>query len=585
MISVNCTPSMARMVLLTVWALLCVMFASPPSAQAAMVWRPVGTEKWVPLVPADGSERVTLRAVADQGSAGELHGRWSRLAPGDTVAFAIRGEGTLRVETRPQFATDAGARRYRLGVRTAPDVWRLLVRREAYDTLAVSAAATAAGVGTAFRLGSVDRWETALLPGSERVLVTLREERSAPVWVRVLARGDVERLEPERPRSVTVAGHPGSDGGRGRSPWTWELGATSGAGYDGNAYLTPRDVADTTTVRDAWFLPLALDAELVLERGLPFELELDYGFDGRFYDDTILDETRHRLLVRQTFDDLDLGPGGDGRLRLDQKFRSRDRTFFGRGDFEEFITGSDAVPGADVPLGDRFDWREWSLEAELELEPTADWEIELTGFWMHRDYTEDYDGEPDIYALDQDRTGVELAIRRELGADWDLGASGEVAWWDYAEKFARDAQGDELTDVTTRLRRVPLELELRYRPRHGLRGSLAAGTLITRDLREGYWDRQTLILVAEAEYRARGPWSVEARVRRSVTEYDVSTVGNDPGAPLREKDSWRASVGAEYQVSGRLEVFAEWDWKDLENNSRTFAYRRGVLVTGVRGTF
>ncbi len=579
------TPAPVRLAGLVVLILSCAALAHPPVARAAMVWNPVGTAKWVPLVPADGSDRVTLRSVAEDGSTDELHGRWSRLAPGDTVAFAIRGEGILRVETRPGFASDAAARRYRLGVRTAPDVWRLLVRREAYDTLAVVAGGTAAGVGKAFRLGGVDRWETALLAGSERVLVTLREERSAPVWVRVLARGDVERLEQERRRPATEAGHPRSAGGRDRSPWTWELGATGGAGYDGNAYLTPRDVADTAAVRDAWFLPLEVDAELVLERGLPFELELDYGFDGQFYDDTILGERRHRLLVRQTFDDLDLGPGGGGRLRLDQQFRSRDRTFFGRGDIEEFITGSDAVPGADVPLGDRFDWREWSLEAELQLEPTADWEIELTGFWLHRDYTEDYEQEPDIYSLDQDRTGVELAVRRELGADWDVGVSGEVAWWDYAEKFARDAQGDELPDVTTRLRRVPLELELRYRPRHGLRGSLAAGTLITRDLREGYWDRQTLILVAEAEYRARGPWSVEARVRRSVTDYDRSTLGNDPGAPLREKDSWRASVGGEYRVSGRLEVFGEWEWEDLENNSRTFAYRRAVVVTGVRGTF
>lgn len=580
MISVNPAPAIARMVLLTVWTLLCVMIARPPVVEAAMVWRPVGTDKWVPLVPDDGSDRVTLRAVADDGSTSELHGRWSRLAPGDTVGFAIRGEGALRVETRPQFATDAAARRYRLGVHTAPDVWRLLVRREEFAT-----AATAAGVGTAFRLGSVDRWETALLTDSERVLVTLREERSAPVWVRVLARGDVERLEEQRAASATVARRPESDRAGDRSPWTWELGVTSGAGHDGNAYLTPRDVADTTAVRDAWFLELALDAELVLERGLPFELELDYAFYGRFYDDTILDETRHRLLVRQTFDHLDLGPGGDGRLRLDQKFRSRDRTFFGRGDFEEFITGSDAVPGADVPLGDRFDWREWSLSAVLRLKPTADWEIELTAFWLHRDYTEDYDREPDIYALDQNRTGAELAVRRDLAADWDLGLAGEVQWWDYAEKFARNAQGDELADVTTRLRRVPLEMELRYRPRHGLRGNLAAGTLITRDLQEGYWDRQTLILLAKAEYRARGPWSLDMRVRRSVTDYDVSTVGNVPGGPLREKDSWRASLGGEYRVHDHVEIFAEWDWKDRENNSRTFAYRRAVVVTGVRGTF
>jgi hypothetical protein len=559
--------------------LLPLLGAPAPAGAADLTWQPLGTTRWAHLIPRDGPGRERLLAVADDGATRELHGLWTRMAPGDTLTLAVRGEGTLRVETRPVFATDARVRRYRLGVRTAPDVWRRLVRREEFATVAITEDGAAA-----FRLGDVDRWETALLPGSERVLVTLREERSAPVWVRALVRGQAERLRlAESP--ATTARHPGRGAAPGEPALAWELGATAAAGYDGNAYLTPEDVADTTAVRDAWYLPVELDGEVVLERGLPFTVELDYAFDGAFYEDDILGETRHRLLLRQEWDDRDLGPLGEGRLRLDQRFRSRDRTFFGRGDLEEFITGSDVVPGADVPLGDRFDWREWLLGAELEFAPHRAWEVEVAGFWMHRDYTEDYDQEPDIYALDQDRTGVEVAVRREIGGDWDLGVAGEIQWWDYAEKFARDAAGVEQPDVTTRLRRTPLELELRRWTLHGLRATLAAGTLITRDLRAGYWDRQTMISLAELGWHSEDDWEVELRVRRSVTDYDVSTVGNDPGAPLREKDSWRVRLAGEVQVRESVEVFAAWNWEDLENNSRTFAYSRATLETGVRATF
>jgi hypothetical protein len=544
--------------------LLTLLIAFPAAA-----WQPIDSDLWVPLSPEGDAAREILSAVDDAGVAEPLHGRWTAMAPGDTVVFAIRGRGMLRVETRPVFATDARVRRYRLGVETAPGTWRKLVRREEFATVAV------AGDEMALRLGEADRWETPLVEGSERVRVTLREQRSAPVWVRVLARGELERPVAPEP---TVAER-GETRERSASLRT-RAEAFGGAGFDANPYLVPKDIADTTAVRDAWFVPLEAEVRLDLRDAVPFDVDLDYFFDGSFYDADILGETRHKLRLRQTWDGTRAG-----RLRLQQQLRSRDRTFFGRGAEEEFETGSDAVPGTNVALGDRFDWRELALVAELRREIARDWETTLEVFWLHRDYTEDYPDEPDIYSLDQDRVGAALEVQRRLGDHWEVALEAELQWWIYDEKFARDGQGGEMPDVTTRLRRLPLELSVSRDPGVGLGGSLAIGTLVTDDLREGYWDRQTLIVLGELEWQSNAPWSAELRVRRSVTEYEVSTVGNDPGAPLREKDSWRVRVRGEYEVRQDVEVFGEWEWIDLENNSRTFAYDRGVMRTGLRAGF
>lgn len=556
--------------------LLLGLLGLAPAWAGGWTWEPVGSRKWVPLKPLDHGERVALAALDDAGASTPLHGLWTRVAPGDTVAFAVRGDGMLRVETRPVFASEAAVRRYKLGVETAPGTWRHLIRRERFEAIA-----QVAGQQPALRLGQADRWQTPLLADTEVVRVTLREERSAPVFVRVLGRGDIAV---RRDAANVVARHRPEPSTADR-PWRLRARATVGAAHDSNPYLVPRDIADTTAVRDAWYWPVDLAATVTLEDALPFRVDLGYTFAGTFYDDDILGQTRHRVQLRETWDRLGLGPLGEGRLRLDQRLRTRDRTFFGRGDIEEFETGSDAVPGATVPLGDRFDWREVHLGADLRLSPARRWTADLGAFWLRRDYTEDYPDEPDIYALDQDRLGIDLAVRRELGGPWDVGLVGAVQWWNYDEKFARDAQGVEQPAQTTRYRRVPLTVEVRRHVRHGLRADLAVGALITSDRYQGYWDRQTLIVLGKLEWRARGPWSASVRARHSSTEYDASTVGNDVGGVLREKSSLRLAVQGDYRIDDRMEVVAVWRWTDLENNSSTFAYTRGTLEAGVRGAF
>ena len=573
--NVPSSSSRARALLLPLFALASIAGPTVPSALAssgAEEWVPVDSDLWIPVPPESPARRVSLHR--EDGSS--VHGRWTLAAPGDTLRFRVRGTGTLQVESRAVFATDANVRRFRLGVRTDEDILRRLVRRAAFED-----EMTWEGWTVARRVSEVDEWETPLVDGSEEIVVFLREERSAPLLVRVLVRGAVER-----PREIDEPDRPTVRRERGGADWDldteWEVAV---AGYDDNPYLAPKDVADTTEVRDAWYWPVDVELSVDLDDALPFELSLDYDLQAWIYDDDILNETRHRLALRQTWRDVGVGPLRDGRLRLEQRLRTKDDTFFGRGEFEERETGSILDPTGRISFGDRFDWREFRLRGDASTVPAAGWELDLEAHWTRLDYVEDYEGDPDIYSLDQHRFGGEIEIVREVGALSTLGLRAGVERWNYDEKFSRDADGTEITTLPTRLRRWPVELEFERDPDGGFGFGLSLGVLNTDDLREGYWDRSTLIASFDWEWEQRDAWTIGGRVRRSVTDYENSTVGNDVGAPLREKDSWRLSLEGEWEVRPAWTLFAGWDHENLENNSRRFAYQRSRTRLGLHVEF
>jgi hypothetical protein len=531
--------------------LLLALVLLGPTAHASS-WETVDSDLWIPIGPEGDPDRVRLEADGEP-----LDGRiWTWMAPGDTLRFAVRGDGRLRVETRPAFRTDAPVRRYRLGVVTDPTTTRRLVRRSRFEAVATLSGDRA----DTLRLAERDRWETDLVPGSREIRVFLREERSAPVLTRVLARGDVRVPADDPPIAAT-----------GDRSWSAEL-ELAALGYDDNAYLTPRDETGRTE-EVQW--PLRLEFDWSPIETHDFEFEFDYDLDSRRYSDEILDETQHRASLRQTWDDRGLLLLGDTRLRLEQRYRHRDKTFFGRGDDEEFDTASDVLLDTRIGLGDRFDWNEGRLLADLRSHPGAGWTLEAEVFALRRDYTEDYEGEPDIYALDQWRYGGAVAVERELGHDWSLVADAGFQAWDYDEKFARDDAGELLPGTTTLYHRFPTGLALERDPYRGLHLELAGGALITRDRHASYWNRTTWIGEVDTEWVA-DHWALGGRVRRSVTGYDNATIGNDVGAALREKDSWRAEFEFEWEWSASVASILRYEYEDLGNDLPTFAYRRNL---------
>lgn len=529
-------------------------------------WETVDSDLWIPIPP----EAPADRARFDDDPPLDTR-TWTWLAPGDTLRFVVRGEGTLRVETRPNFRTDAPRRRYRLGVFTAPDTERKLIRRSAFEAFATVD-------GDTVRVGEVDRWETPMLSGSEEILVTLREERSAPLLARVLVRGDVQRPADgphEEPTAAPVVADTSSDD----RPWELEIAAAA-IGYDGNAYLTP---ADSSDVRDAWYWPVEVDADLDVYDGERLEIEAQYRLDLRQYDDPILDETRHLVRLRQTLDDLDVM--GETRVRFEQRLRTRDRTFFGRGEFEEFETASDAIVGQRRSLADRFDWVEGRLRAEVRVEPTRDWTLDLQGTVLRRDYVEDFDDEPDIWSLDQWRSGLEFAAERELRDDWAVEFETGFEAWNYDEKFSRDPTGALVRDLPTRLHRWPLSLAVGHDPSDGLAVEATLAALWTDDRRQDYWSRVTWSATFEAAWDA-DRWSIESRVRASVTDYENATVDlDDPTTPIRTKDSLRFGVEGTYRWTEAIDTVLRYDHESLDNDNRRFAYDRDTVEAVLRFTW
>ena len=391
-----------------------VAFLATP-AQATQDWIRVDSTLWVPI-PASGPS-ISVKLVEDTGEF--VRGTWRMIAPGDTLHFAVRGTGMLRLETRAVLGPGDASAEFRMGVRTAPSTVRALVRRSdgVQDLVAVSEATA----DVAMRTATVDRWETELVAGSEGIDVFLRENRAHPVLARVLARGELERPAPEPSR---------------RSRVTWDLQAgVLGAGFDTNAYLAP---SDSNSAETKLFWPAEFFVGTRIDAARNFDLRFDYSFNGLFYGDTILNEYRHRLGARQSWSRVSFGLLGEAVIELEQRIRTKNRTYFGRGYNEEIETAAGSPPAQDGFLADRYDWREGWVGADVMVGGRNGIGYGATVGYVRRNYVEDYENDPDTYSLDQG--GVAGALRVEWRNEADAWARFTAGVRDrrYDEKFARD---------------------------------------------------------------------------------------------------------------------------------------------------
>ena len=525
-------------------------------------WEPVDSELWVPLP--DTGQSPTLQLATPEGR--PVRGTWRALGSGDTLRFAIRGTGTLRVETRALLQRSPSEVEYRIGVRTAPDSVRLLLRRSS-DPQSLRLV-DPDGAERPVRAAETDRWETPLVGGSERVEVFLREARDEPVLVRVLVEGELERPSTRRARSTEVE-------------WALEAGVL-GAGIDTNAYLAPSDSAAAET---AFFWPAVIDAGLRIDPGGRFDLGFDYAFDGTFHRDSILDTYRHQADAWQRWRHLSLGGAGDFELQLEQVFRTRNRTYFGRGYNEELETASGTPPIENDPLADRFDWREGQLLAGIEFGPRTGWSADVEAGYVRRNYVEDYEDDPATYSLDQDRWVGRWRVQWRNETDLWVRAGVAVEDRFYDEKFARQSDGTENPQVQSHLTYWPVEVEFGRRPRAGLRWDLGLERERIVDRYQGYWDRTDWTVAGDADWVTGEGHRVGVRLRRSITHYDRSRVGNTPTGPIREKDLWFVGLDALYRLDRHWRIEAWTEFKDRNNNSPAFDYSRWVSMAGFVCTF
>ena len=545
---------------MTVLIVLVAALAMP--AQATQDWARVESTLWVPI-PASGPG-VTVKLVEDTGEF--VRGTWRMIAPGDTLHFAVRGTGMLRLETRAVLGADESSSEFRIGVRTAPSTVRALLRRSdgAQDLVAVRESTGE----VAIRAATLDRWETELVAGSQGIDVFLRENREHPVLARVLARGELERPAPAPSRKSRVR-------------WDFQAGLL-GAGFDSNAYLAP---SDSNSAETALFWPAEFFAGTRIGAARNLELRFDYSFDGLFYGDTILNEYRHRVEARQSWSRVSFGPLGEAVIEFEQRLRTKNRTYFGRGYNEEIETAAGNPPAEDGFLADRYDWREGWVGVDVMVGDREGIGYGATVGFVRRDYVEDYESDPDTYSLDQG--GVAGALRVEWRNEANTWARFSAGVRDrrYDEKFARDINGATVRSVESHLVYWPVEIDFGQRPHLGLRwrGGIERERIV--DLYQGYWDRTAWRVSAVGTWAFRGGHRLDARVRRSVTNYDRSRVGNIPTGPIREKDTWLIGAEGNYALGRHWRVRASLDLKDRNNNSPEFEYSSWIGMAGLTWSF
>jgi hypothetical protein len=363
--------------------------------------------------------------------------------------------------------------------------------------------------------------------------------------------------------------------------WDLETGFV-GAGVNTNAYLAP---SDSNSAEAALFWPAAVDAGIRFDPQGRLDLGFDYSFDGTFHRDEILNVYRHRLEAWQRWRRLSLGALHDLDLQLEQTFRTKNRTYFGRGYSEEIETASGNPPAQESPLADRFDWREGSLVADLDFGPYTGLSSDLRAGFVRRDYVDDYEQDPNTYSLDQNRWVGRWRVRWRSENDFWVRLALGLEDRRYDEKYAREADGTENPGVQTHLMYWPIDLEFGRRPRSGLRWDARLGAERIVDRYEGYWDRTYWRADANLAWVFPSGHSVGAQVRRSITNYDRSRVGNTTAGPIREKDMWVVGIEATALLTPHWQLVAWSEVKDRNNNSPMFDYTTWVSMAGLTYTF
>jgi len=480
--------------------------------------------------------------------------RWERLDLGDTLVFDCAGATELQIQMRAIVSTPSDRIAFRYGMAIGGASRRFLRHARFDGFFYLSDAATGVILPDRVLLGDLDRMSVETRSATEARIYLGGDEPQAAL-IRFVVRGG----EPEH-RDVAM---------RGEVSFDFALG---GAGYESNAYLAPKT---GVAPEGKTFWPADVTAEYRNRHGLPFDLRARYEFVGRFFEDPILDERRHAVETRERWDFGRRGRARDVELTLTQDLLTKNDTFFGRGDFEEFQTAG------STNLSDRFDYAEGRLGSALLTEWSRSVSTHIDAAWARRNYDEDYVEQSDIYSLDQNRWEGGARLVWKPRPAFELSVRAALERVDYDEKFSRDRAGTEIVTEPAQYRSWPLEIELRRRASVGIQARLSFGWTKTEDLFGAYWDN------SERRYRAGLGWkhasghSLSADLRGSYKNYDIARVNYNTANPLRKKDRTAIELNAFYSVRPGLGLLLNWSSEDRGNNTDLFAYDRSELFGGL----
>jgi hypothetical protein len=544
------------------------------AAPAAAAWRTARPDRATPsakLQPATSVARNSSIAPADSR---EPSPSYYYLASGDTLVFPMLGEGRLRVRMRPVYASESDAGSFRYAVAFGRKAKRNLKRNSPLAGLfrVCAARSWTPDPGRELLLGEENRNDLQVPAGTDTVRIWMRGKDKGAAFARVYYSGNLR--QPRRPK-------------HGSELWSWrprrEPVAVSllFAGYDSNANFSP---VDESLEIAAGYWPAEISSGLRVAPTRNLSLRARYAYETERYGNSIYNSHAHALTLDQTWRWRIRRGGPHAILSLSERYRLRDKTFFGRGDEDEFETlatelGSDTA--STLSEADRFDYREWRYGGSLDLQFGKRWILNTALSYTDKDYNEDFETYPEIYSIDYRarRSGGGLVWRPR--AEWKLEWTTRQTNKDYREKFSRNAAGESVESVPTSLRNRRHSLALARKPRAGLIVEAGLFQLGSRDLNLGYWNYDQRVWWLDLGWRWQGRHRVQVGYRSSAVDYENAHLDYDTMEPLREKASTQFGIDGSYRLSPQLELKAFWHWKDVENNSPTFAYRRTTIGGGL----
>ncbi|MFT5784209.1 MAG: hypothetical protein ACI9JE_001532 [Candidatus Krumholzibacteriia bacterium] len=544
------------------WALLpliAVLLGGADLAQA----------NWKPVAPQNNPNRVRIIVVSGTESEVTERGIWTLLEPGEELRFTLSGSGSIRLETRPEFRQENAEDEYRLMV-SLPDTVRYLKRRAPWEysvRYEMARGTERATAQTVFGLGEVDQIELDWAAESGALAVTNRANNNRRILCRLLlsddVRGQANRAEAESPASQQSFG--------------FEANVPQ-VGWDSNALQAAKDTPDSEVAAE-WFLPVDVGARFTKDLNTRTSVQAKYTFYGAFYDDPVLDERRHRLHLGG---ETHLGSqrnrqGAD--LFYGYRFTDKNDTYNGRGDRDEFET-TDPITNEPIPLGNRFDYREHRLTLGIDKRLGRRTRSTLSVVGSKKDYKQDFSAYADVYALDQDRLEFKFDFEFVPRSNVKLSARAHYVIKDYAEKFSRDINGNEITETPSTLHNSALTLGADLGRGDGWRAHTELKLFSSDDQYAGYWDYSGYAVKAGCGWRGPTGHRIDGRVRYSSKDYDNSHVDHDAALPLRTKSVLVFILKAKYTLSNNWSGVAQWRYKDADNNNASFAYTRAEIVFG-----
>ena len=121
----------------------------------------------------------------------------------------------------------------------------------------------------------------------------------------------------------------------------------------------------------------------------------------------------------------------------------------------------------------------------MELSEALDLEAEING--RRRDYTEDFEGLQEVYALDYAALEGAAALILDPEGPWEAALEAKVENRDYDEKFPRDTTGRQVLGAEAEVRRTEVDFSLAYALPAAADVEVGVERFLSDDRYAGWW--------------------------------------------------------------------------------------------------